>query len=155
MPQSDIRTGFGLDTRDFAKFSKALRKSEADLAKEMQLGLRSAGGMVAQVAQANAEDASHTIPPSIRVRVSSATVSVVAGGAGFPLAGPMEQGNRGSSDDSRFRHPIFGRWVRDKGFQPTHPYLRPAVEESGPAGQKAIVDVLDLVVARIAIDTEA
>ena len=41
--QVNISTGgMGLDTRDFARFAKALRKSEVELAAQLKVALRSA-----------------------------------------------------------------------------------------------------------------
>lgn len=151
--------GIGLDTTDFAKFAKALRKNAPALSKGLVVKLRAAGMIVANEAKVLSADASVTIPPSIRVRVSGATVSVVAGGNGVPLAGLMEYGNKGRSSSTatgqgRFRHPVFGNmdvWVN----QPMHPYLRPALVSGAPAAQSAIVDALDEVVALIKAETEA
>lgn len=139
--------GIGLDTRDFARFAKALRRAQPALAKSLMLKLRAAGQIVADEAKVLSADASVTIPPSIKVRVSGATVSVVAGGNGIPLAGLMELGNKGAATaQASFRHPVFGNmdvWVQ----QSTHPYLLPALDKAGFAAEKAATDALDEAIA--------
>lgn len=142
---STISTGgIGLDLRDFARFAKALRKAAPELAAQLKIRLRAAGEVVAETARSNAEAASRTIPSSIKVRVSGATISVVAGGAGIPLAGLMEMGNAGGSDGAAlFRHPLWGHWVSGKGIQATHPYLLPAIQSDADAAEIAAVEALD------------
>lgn len=138
--------GIGLDTTDFAKFAKALRKAEPVLAKGLQTSLRAAGMIVAEAAKSNAAEFSESIPPSIKVRVSGATVSVVAGGNGIPIAGLYEIGNEGmSSGATFFYHPVFGRKPSVK--QTMHPYLLPAVTSSADAAQAAAVEALDEAIA--------
>jgi len=140
--------GVGLDTRDFARFAKALRKASPELATALRVELRAAGNIVAETAEINAADASKTIPPSIKVRVSAATVSVVAGGKTVPLAGLMELGNKGNrTAAATFRHPVYGHWTNAAKPQRTHPYLAPAVQESGEAAQAAVVEALDRAIA--------
>ncbi|MCU1494810.1 MAG: hypothetical protein JWO62_2574 [Acidimicrobiaceae bacterium] len=147
--QVSIKTGgIGLDTTDFARFAKALRKSQPELAKGLQVKLRAAGMIVAAEAAVLAGSASVTIPPSIKVRVSGATISVVAGGNGIPLAGLMEIGNKGASQAGAadFRHPVFGDmnvWVA----QSTHPFLTPALQSAAPAAEAAAVEALDEAIA--------
>lgn len=156
-PQVTINTGgIGLDLRDFSRFAKALRKAEPALAKGLAVRLRAAGEIVAAEARSNAAAISKSIPPSIKVRVSGATVSVVAGGNGVPLAGLLELGNAGrtsstATNESRFRHPVFGHskvWVN----QPMHPYLLPALRNKSEVAQQAAVDALDEAIAIIVTD---
>ena len=74
-------------------------------------------------------------------------MSVVAGGRGLPLASAIEISNVGSSSSSKFFHPVFGHWVSGKGSQALHPYLFPALQESGDAAQAAVIEALDAAVA--------
>lgn len=137
--------GVGMDTTDFAKFAKALRRAAPKLTRELRGNLRKAGEVVANEARVKAANASVTIPPTIKVRVSGATVAVVAGGAGVPLAGLMEVGNKGSRmSGGTFRHPVFGNdvWVT----QPTHPYLFPALDENIEAAMVLVTEALDLAI---------
>jgi hypothetical protein len=142
--QTTIKTGaLTVDTRGFADFAKALRKSEPALSAGLKTKLRAAGQIVADIAKAKAGAVSHSIPASIKVRVSGATISVVAGGAGVPLGGLFELGNAGhGGGGSTFRHPVFG----DKAVwadQPMHPYLGPAVEEGADKVEAAALAALD------------
>jgi hypothetical protein len=142
--QVTLRSGFTIDTRDFRAFARDLRRSEPVLAKGLKVKLRAAGQIVAEKARGIASESSKTIPPSIRVRVSGATVSVVAGGNGIPLAGLFELGNAdGAGAPETFKHPIFGRWVTGKGYQPMHPFLLPALADSHAAADEAILSALD------------
>lgn len=141
----DLHAGLGIDTTDFARLAKDLRAAEPALAKELAVRLRAPGEIIASDARGRAESASQTIPPSIKVRVSGATVAVVAGGNGIPLAGLMELGNKNSAGGATtFGHPVFGnraKWVD----QPMHPYLLPALDAHHIEAEAAIVDALDAV----------
>lgn len=140
---TDLHLGIGVDTRDFARFAKALRAAEPEIRKLLVLQLRAVGEIVAAEARA-AIGGSRTIPATIKVRVSGATVSVVAGGAGVPLAGLLELGNMGNrgAAGATFRHPVFGNksvWVE----QSTHPFLAPAVRGKMDEVERAAVEALD------------
>jgi hypothetical protein len=131
-----------VDLTGFRDFARDLRKAEPVLAAGLKAKLRAVGMIVAERAKDLSGAASRTIAPSIKVRVSAATVSVVAGGNGIPLAGLMEMGNKGQDGASSFRHPVFGNktaWVE----QPTHPYLFPAVEESAVLVEAGATEALD------------
>lgn len=110
-----------VDTRAFGRFARALKQTEPELAKGLRTALRAAGELVASDARERASY-SRRIPGSIRVRTTGLTVSVVAGGAKAPNAGPLEHGGR----EGTFRHPVFGNrgvWVD----QPGRPFLHPAL----------------------------
>ena len=147
MDRVDLHLGIGLDTSDLRRLAKDLRAAKSPLLKGMRQGLRAAGEIVAADARVRAEEASKTIPPSIKVRVASTTVAVVAGGPGVPLAGLMEIGNKKSAKGATtFRHPVFGnrtRWVD----QPMHPYLAPAGRAHEAEVERAVADVIDGVLA--------
>ncbi len=139
----------GVDTKELRKLTKDFKEWKPD--KALHKMLRVAGELIAADARAivaagysasyktSVKDRGETrsyrgsgkITPTIKVRVSKTRVSVVAGGAGVPLAGLWEVGNKGHSKSQaasrtgNFRHPVFGnreRWVN----QPMHPYLLPA-----------------------------
>jgi hypothetical protein len=138
--------GVGVDTTEFAAFARALRKAEPKLAAGVRVKLREAGDIVARDARDNVDGASAKVADSIRVRVSAATVSVVAGGSGVPMAGLLELGNAGDVGAGKFRHPVFGNtdvWVD----QPMHPYLGPAMETGSEAAAQAAIDALDEAIA--------
>lgn len=148
-PTTTLHLGIGVDTRDFATFVKALRKASPELRRELIVRLRGVGQVVADEAKARVEPYSKSIPPSIRVRVSAATVSVVAGGTGVPMAGLLELGSAKSRGDAEtFSHPVFGNrnvWVK----QSMHPYLGPAVRSKIDVVEQAAVDALDAVVDEV------
>lgn len=132
----------GVDTRDFKAFAKALAVAAPMIRKELILNLRAVGAIVAEEAKVTVSPFSRTIPDSIKVRVSGATVSVVAGGAGVPLGALFETGNVGKRGGDTFNHPVFGNratWVA----QPMHPYLGPALISKIDAVEVAAVEALD------------
>ncbi len=134
--------GMGLDLREFQRFARALRKAQPELALGLRVKLRAAGEIVAGITRSNFAAASTSVPPSVKVRVSSATIAVVAGGPGVPMAGLLEMGNKGGRGADTFRHPVFGNraaWVD----QPMHPSLGPAVEQGSEAVYEAAIDALD------------
>lgn len=134
--------GIGIDTTDFRVVAKALRLAGGQTAKNLRRGLRAAGEIVATEARAISSANSKKIPPTIKVRVTSTTVSVVAGGNGVPEAGLFEMGNAGRSASGTFRHPVFGDkevWVD----QPMHPFLKPAAANKENELETAVVAVLD------------
>jgi hypothetical protein len=155
--------GIGLDTRDFAKFAKALRKADKGLYKQLQIRLRAAGSDVEAAAKANVEPYSSPAVTSIKTRVSSATVAVVAGVGGVPMAALLELGNKpstgGRAPEGMFAHPVFGGrntkrpnapW-RD---QPMHPYLLRALHEHAPEAWAAAVEALDWAILVACTDEE-
>jgi hypothetical protein len=138
----------GVDTTDFKKFAKALRKGAPQLALEMKNDIRAIGEVVAADARERASF-SKRIPASVKVRVASTTVSVVAGGKNAPDAEVFE--NKGK--EGNFRHPLFGdktHWYTQKA----HPFLRPAVVAGGPAAGKAIVATLNEIITQVVVETE-
>ena len=140
----------GLDCRDFQKFAKALRKQAPMIGKEVKIGLRGAGEEVATIARANVAPYSKKIPASVKVRVSSFTVSVVAGGKKAPNAEPFEHGGA----PGKFRDPLFGdrsHWYDHQA----HPFLLPALAVGREAAQQAIIDVMDKAVGEVVVDTES
>lgn len=122
----------GLDLKEFRKLTRDLKSFNPD--KQVHKALRTAGQLIADDAKRIAEEHSQSIPPTVRVRVSKTSVSVLAGGEGVPLAGLFELGNKGrgksqaAAKGGRFRHPVFGRdvWVT----QAMHPFLLPAQEQN-------------------------
>lgn len=142
------RTGLAIDTRDFANLSRALRKASPELAAEFRGELRAIGQIVADEAKRIAEESSESIPPTIRVSVRLATVSVLAGDGENAIAGLFELGNKGggksqaASKRGTFRHPVFGNrdvWVN----QDMHPYEKPAQERTMAQVDAALLQVLD------------
>ncbi len=145
-----LHVGMGVDVRDFAAFARALRKGSPEVALQLRVDLRAVGEIVASEARVRAAEWSKTIPPSIRVRTSGATVSVIAGGSGVPLAGLFELGNQGQRGlgGTDFRHPVWGNrnvWVS----QPMHPFLAPSLEAKIDAVEVAAVEALDSAIASI------
>jgi hypothetical protein len=147
----------GVDTKELRQLTKDFMGWKPD--KQLHKALRVAGELIATDAKilvatpgeyihktsygkrskdrgvTKSTHGSSKIIPTIKTRVSKTRLSVVAGGAGVPIAGLQELGNRGggkSQAASRrgvFRHPIFGdrgRWVN----QGMHPYLLPAAEKN-------------------------
>ncbi len=134
---------FHVDTRAFVRFSKALRKAQPELAKNLRKKLRAAGEEIAEIARRNASW-STTIPGSIKVRTSGPYVKVIAGGAKAQGARALE--HRGLT--GTFRHPVFPNpkvpvsewtWVA----QQAHPFLAPAVNEGREIAQRMALDALD------------
>lgn len=141
--------GGGLDTRDFSRFAKALRRQAPDMAVTLRKELRAAGEIVAADARARASFSSK-IPASIKTRVSGATISIVAGSKKAADAAPYE--NEGKQGD--FRHPLFGNravWISQKA----HPFLHPALEAGRPAVMDAALQALDRAVDQVTRDTDA
>jgi hypothetical protein len=141
--------GISIDTSDFRRFARALRKAEPVLAKSMRTKLRAAGQLVADQAKTNVSEFSSSIPPTIKVRTSGTTVSVVAKGT---LAGLFELGNKGSSGGGTFRHPVFGQDVFVT--QPMHPYLVRALGEKQDEAVNLIRETLDETIAAVIADSE-
>jgi hypothetical protein len=145
-----LRLGMGVDATDFAGFAKALRKAAPDLAKLLRTNLRAVGSVAADEARGIAGEVSTSIPPTIKVRVSGATVAIVAGGKENAIAGLFELGNKPNrrSPGDTFGHPVFGNkqvWSR----QATHPFLAPAVTNRGAEVEAGALDALDDVIARV------
>lgn len=148
--------GFGVDTSDFRVVATALRRAGGETPKRLRTGLRTAGEIVATEARAIVGAYSESVPPTIKVRVTSTTVSVVAGGNGVPMGGLLEEGNAaGSHTGPTFKHPVFApkdshgdqsvKWVD----QPMHPYLLPAAARKEPEFEVAITACLDEAVKTI------
>lgn len=132
----------GLDTTDFKSFSRALRRAQPVLAKGLRVQLRAAGELVAEEARGQVSGASKSIPPTIKVRTSGVTVSVIAGGNGKPLAGLFELGNASGGGGGTFRHPVYGNqdvWVN----QPMHPFLGKALDAKKDEAMVLVVNALD------------
>lgn len=109
----------GIDLREFRKFTRDLKAFKPD--KQLKKTLKMAGNLIAEDARALVSPHSSTVPPSIKVRMRKTSITVQAGGAGIPMAGLLEMGNRGNKSKTSFRHPVYGTdtWVE----QPMHPYL--------------------------------
>jgi len=143
-----LRTGgLSIDTRDFHAFAVALSHGERELNLAMRRRFRAAGNMVADAARAKASY-SEKIDPTIRVRTSRASVSVIAGPVA--IAGLEELGNRAGrgSRGGFFRHPVFGNrnvWVSQR----MRPYLRPALEARGAEAAEEIFKALDDAIAAV------
>lgn len=145
------RTGKAIDTRAYRDAAKALRQGAKHLNRELRKELRAAGEIMAVEARKVAGEHSETIPPTIKVRVAGATVSVQAGGAKAPIAGLFELGNKGrASRGKTFRHPVFntGVWVE----QPRHRFLEPAAEKTLPEAQERIMHALEETAEIVATD---
>lgn len=151
MRSTPVHQGFGVDARDFKLFARALRAAQRDLYKDVQAELRAIGQIVADEGKALVEPYSETIPPTIKVRLSYATVSVIAGGSSVAIAGLYELGNKGKggSRSSTFRHPVFGdrsNWVE----QPRHPFLAPALANKLPEVESRSTATLDRIALTVA-----
>lgn len=100
-----VRTGgSGIDTSDFKAVVKALRKAEPVLNREVRRELRSAGEIVAVEAKAIASQWSKSIPPTIKVRTSGASVAIEAGGVVNAAALAREMFDSGYGSSSSDKH---------------------------------------------------
>jgi bacteriophage HK97-gp10 putative tail-component len=133
-----------VDLSGLRQFATALRKASPELSKDLRLGLKQGGEIVADNARARSSW-SKRIPRSIHVRASGLRVSVVAGGARAPEGAPLEhQGQPGF-----FRHPVFAtgdrstwHWTKPPG-QRAHPFLRPAAEAEAPRVAEKVLEAVD------------
>lgn len=135
----------GIDTRDFRRFAKALLVASPLIYATLRINMRGVGDIVAEEARHIAGEVSATIPDSIKVRVSGATVSVIAGGNGIPIAGLLELGNQGDKVGILFKHPVFGD-MTDWRWQEMHPFLAPALANKLDAVEIAATEALDLAI---------
>jgi hypothetical protein len=152
-----VRGQGGVDTSDFRATAKVLRTAAPDVNKKLRKGLREAGLVVAEEAKKIASEHSKTIAGTVKVRVASTTVAVVAGGK-TPLAALYELGNTGNHARSAtaggggtFRHPVFGNmdnWVSQKSY----PFLAPAAVKSGPVVERLVLRELDEVIRHITFE---
>ena len=144
----------GIDLREFRKLTRDLKAFKPD--KQVKKALRMAGTLIAEDAKAEVGAYSRTVPPSVKVRIRKTSVSVIAGGAGVPMGGLLEEGNAaGSHTGPTFKHPVFApkdshgdqsvKWVD----QPMHPYLLPAAARKEPEFEVAITACLDEAVKTI------
>jgi hypothetical protein len=145
-----VSTGVGVDVTSFNRFAKALKSAEPILAKELRVQFAAAGAEVASEARTIVSEYSEEIPPTIKVRMSSLTVKVVAGNNNLPLAGLFELGNKGNrrAGATSFRHPVFGdttNWVA----QPTHPFLTPAIESKADKIMVGVIEALDKAITEV------
>jgi len=139
--------GRGIDVSDFRDMVRDLRRARPELNKSLRRRLRRAGLIVAATAREIAAQHSERIPPTIKVRVAGATVSIVGGSEDAPIGPLFELGNtsrKSAAASARgvFRHPVYGnrdRWVN----QPMHPYLAPAVATHLPEVEREVVAALD------------
>ena len=123
----------GVDTKELRQLTRDFMDWKPD--KALKKMLRGAGDLIAADAKANIAPYSKSIPPTVKVRIAKTRVSVVAGGAGVPIGGLFELGNKGhgksqaAARSGTFRHPVFGDrtvWVNQK----MHPYLLRAAESN-------------------------
>lgn len=151
---SSVHQGFGVDARDFKLFARALRVAQRDLYRDVHAELREIGQLVADEAKSIVSAHSQSVPPTIRVRVSYATVSVIAGGPSAPVGALYEVGNKGKrggreGQSGMFRHPVFGdrgNWVE----QERYPFLAPALRKKLPVVQERAASTLDRVANTVA-----
>ena len=124
-----------INTSDFRKAARALKKAQPMLYKEVARSVTLAASLVASDAKVIAGEHSESIPPTIRKRRRGLAAEVVAGGPQTPIAGLYEKGNKGGSKGDTFRHPVYGRdvWVQ----QPRYPFLAPSGRKN-----KAKIDAL-------------
>lgn len=133
-----------------AKLARDLKSADRLLRRGMAKRVRRAAGPVADLARAKAAEVSPKVARTIKVRSRlsgpTARVEIISDASRMPagheaLPGLLENGNAGRAG-AVFRHPVFGdkeRWVS----QPTHPFLRPALEEGGPAALTEIEGVIE------------
>ena len=137
-----------IDARSFKKFSSTLRKAAPELAVGMRVKLKAAGQIVADDAKSRSAYSTR-IPGSIRVSIAAGKVTIVAGGAKAPDAGPLE--NKGLPGS--FRHPVFGNravWVA----QQARPFLHPALEAKKDEAMAAVAETLVETIETIAAESE-
>lgn len=131
--------GISVDTTDFRSFAKDLRRASPAMTRSMRANLRAAGKVVANEAVRLAD--SDKVAATVRTNVSGASVAILIGRPGQPLAGLRELGNKGSNGAVSFDHPVYGHdvWVE----QPTHPCLAPAMAAKGDEAAEMAFSALD------------
>lgn len=146
-----------LDTEDLVGLGKKLKELSPALQRAFRTKLREAGQITALRAQtliremdvSGADEGIRTaIANDIKVHVLKSGIKITVGdsgiqGSALALSGLLELGAGGWKRGS-FRHPLFGlngsgQWYE----QPTHPYLKPAIEETYPAFEAAVVEAVD------------
>lgn len=147
--------GIGIDTRQFGAFVRASKKA-APLAHEAAREvLDGAGILVANRAKEIVGKHSSSIPPTIKVARTGATVKVRAGDPDVPLAVLYEVGNKKNPLSSTFRHPVFAdkdedrkqwKWVS----QNRYPFLHPAARDELPKIEDALIRELDKAIDMLA-----
>lgn len=130
-----------VDAQGLRQLSKDLRKiGDKELSKQLRVGLKQAGEIVAAAARSNASWSTR-IPGSIRTGVTQKGVYVRAGGRAAPHAITFE----GKSNGGDRRHPVFARsdetrqewtWVT----QTARPFLKPALNDNV---NKVVTEVAD------------
>lgn len=142
--------GVGIDTRGFGAFVRASKKAAPMVHEAAREVLDGAGILVANRAKEISGKHSASIPPTIRVHRTGATVKVRAGAPDVPLAALYELGNKRSNPLSpTFRHPVFGNrneWVTQKRY----PFLHRAAEDEVPKIEEALLQELDKAVDMLA-----
>lgn len=121
--------GITIRTEGFHELAAALRKTDRKAYLDYRKAMRGVGEIVASEARRTVESVSKTIPPTVKVRVAGAMVSVQGGSKDVPIGGLFELGNTGRARSAAvrlaggtFRHPVFGdrtNWATQK----MHPYL--------------------------------
>jgi hypothetical protein len=139
MAATTIGSSFTIDTHDYKDFARNLRRTEPLIAKSMRTKLRAAGAVVATEAKSIVGQSSSSIPPTVKVRTSGVSVSVIATGV---LAGLFELGNKGSGGGGTFRHPVYGNMMA-WASQPMHPFLSKALESKIEAVTEMVGVALD------------
>lgn len=126
-----------IDVTPLKRLAADLRAAAPAAAKELRVGLKVAGQIVAAAAKSNAPKAKEPISPSIMVRTAGTSVKVIAGGASAPAAAAFE--NQGQAGE--FWHPVYGNrhaWVT----QPARPFLAPAYDDHGEEVETAVTSAI-------------
>ena len=125
--------GLTADTRGLNDLAKDVRLVAVRLESEVSAELVASANSVADLARKIAVGHSQKVADSIHVRPAGKKTARVEAGAGVPIAGIWELGNRGSDPRSpTFVHPVYGV-AGTSVVQAKHPYLSRAFDESEPA----------------------
>lgn len=128
----------GVEIQGLREFSRKLRMADAELSKEMRLGLKEIASTVADEAKAMVPRRSGRLAASIRPTSTPKVAKVSMGGARVPYAGFIEFGGAVGRNKSVKRP-----FVKDGR------YLRPAYAKNRARVEADARDLLDRVARRL------
>lgn len=128
----------GVEVQGLREFSRALKKADRDLPKEMRAGLNDIARTVSEKAKSSVPKRSGRLANSIRPTSTPKMGRVSMGGARVPYAGFIEFGGRVGRGKSVVR-----AFVKDGR------YLRPAYEASQQRVRREMEDLLERIVKKL------